>query len=46
MIVVYSIGNRLELIDTIDNPIETILLKFVIPMFVIPFFMWRNENKK
>lgn len=45
-IVAYNIGNRLGLIDTIQNPIETILLKFVIPMFAIPFFMWRNENKK
>ena len=38
-IVAYNIGNRLELIDTIHNPIETIITKFVVPMFAIPFFM-------
>jgi hypothetical protein len=45
-IVAYNIGYRLELIDPIDNPIETILLRFVVPMFVTPFLIWRNENKK
>lgn len=45
-VVAYNIGNRLELIDPIYNPIETIFLKFVIPLLAIPFSLWRNENKK
>jgi hypothetical protein len=45
-IIAYNIGNRLGLIDTIHNPIETIIARFVIPMFGISFFAWRNENKK
>jgi len=45
-IVAYNIGHRLELIDTIPNPIETIFFKFVIPMFATPFFVWRNSCEK
>ena len=45
-IVGYNIGNRLGLMDTIHNPIETIIVRFVIPMLSIPFSLWRHENKK
>ena len=44
-IVVYNIGNRFGLIDTIHNPIEIILLKFVMPAFLIPLGIWWYSDK-
>ena len=45
-VVLYNIGNRLGLIDTIHNPIETIFFRFVIPLLGVPFATWRESDKE